>query len=122
MISGIHHAAVIVTELNAATAFYRDVLGLPINPHRPDLGYEGVWFDVGPQQLHLMVLPNPEAAIQRPQHAGRDRHLALSVSALEDIRIRLENENIPFTLSRSGRKALFCRDPDGNGIELVENV
>jgi len=27
---------------------------------------------------------------------------------------------VPYTLSRSGRRALFCRDPDGNAIELVE--
>jgi glyoxylase I family protein len=27
---------------------------------------------------------------------------------------------IAFTESRSGRRALFCRDPDGNAIELIE--
>jgi glyoxylase I family protein len=32
----------------------------------------------------------------------------------------LDKADIDYTLSRSGRRALFCRDPDGNAIELVE--
>jgi catechol-2,3-dioxygenase len=35
------------------------------------------------------------------------------------VKQRLADEAIPFTLSQSGRDPLFCRDPDGNGIELV---
>lgn len=27
---------------------------------------------------------------------------------------------IPYTRSRSGRTALFCRDPDGNALEFIE--
>ncbi|MGR9099900.1 MAG: VOC family protein, partial [Gammaproteobacteria bacterium] len=25
-----------------------------------------------------------------------------------------------YTLSKSGRQALFCRDPDGNALEILE--
>ena len=25
------------------------------------------------------------------------------------------------TVSRSGRKAVFCRDPDGNALEFIES-
>ncbi len=32
----------------------------------------------------------------------------------------LEAAEIPFTLSSSGRRALFCRDFDGNAFEFVE--
>jgi glyoxylase I family protein len=34
----------------------------------------------------------------------------------------LETAGVAYTLSRSGRRALFCRDPDGNAIELVEII
>ena len=34
----------------------------------------------------------------------------------------LDAQKIPYTLSKSGRKALFCRDPDGNAIEVIEKV
>ena len=39
---------------------------------------------------------------------------------VEPVRGRLEAGGVDYTLSRSGRRALFCRDPDGNAIELVE--
>jgi glyoxylase I family protein len=57
----------------------------------------------------------------RPEHGGRDRHVAFLVSGLEAIRQRLEAAEVAYTVSRSGRAALFVRDPDGNGLELVES-
>ena len=33
----------------------------------------------------------------------------------------LEAAGVAFTLSRSGRRALFCRDPDANALEFVES-
>jgi glyoxylase I family protein len=64
-------------------------------------------------------LPNPEAGLQRPQHGGRDRHVALAVSDLAELIERLNRAGIAYTLSSSGRRALFCRDPDGNALELI---
>jgi len=32
----------------------------------------------------------------------------------------LEKAEIGYTNSRSGRPALFCRDPDGNAIEIIQ--
>jgi hypothetical protein len=42
------------------------------------------------------------------------------VLSLEPLVARLEAHRIPFTLSMSGRRALFCRDPDGNAYEFME--
>jgi len=39
---------------------------------------------------------------------------------LDQITAALASKGISYTLSRSGRRALFCRDPDGNAVELVE--
>jgi glyoxylase I family protein len=55
-----------------------------------------------------------------PEHGGRDRHFALNVLDLDQITAALASKGISYTLSRSGRRALFCRDPDGNAVELVE--
>ena len=33
---------------------------------------------------------------------------------------RLEEGGVPYTLSASGRRALFFRDPDANTLEVVE--
>jgi catechol 2,3-dioxygenase-like lactoylglutathione lyase family enzyme len=54
------------------------------------------------------------------EHGGRDRHIAMAVNDLDDIRDRLDAEDVRYTLSRSGRKALFCHDPDGNTVELIQ--
>ena len=118
---GIHHASVIVQDTPRALAFYVDVLGMELEPGRRDLGFDGAWLRVGnDQQIHLLELPDPDAGRTRPPHAGRDRHTALRVRGLDAIQARLEQAGIGYTLSRSGRQALFCRDPDGNGIELIE--
>lgn len=121
MIVGIHHATLLTSDLAKSRAFYEGVLGLRPDPGRPQLGFDGVWYDVTvQQQIHLMLLPNPEAGLQRPAHGGRDRHIALAVNDLEGLKARLEGAGISFTLSQSGRKALFCRDPDQNALEFIE--
>ena len=119
MIAGIHHASFLTDDLDRARAFYEDVLGLRINPDRPSMGFEGVWYDAGSQQIHLMALPGVERGLERPAHGGRDRHVALRVSDMQMLITRLDEAGIPYSLSRSGRSALFCRDPDQNALEFI---
>ena len=116
----IAHVSLLVADTEAALAFYRDLLGLDVIPSRPDLGYRGAWLQVADQEIHLLELPNPDPVAERPSHGGRDRHVALYVRGLATLRGRLSAAKIPFTMSRSGRAALFCRDPDGNALEFVE--
>lgn len=119
-ITGLLHAGLLVADVSRARAFYESVLGLE-TVARPDLPYPGVWYDLGgAQQLHLMELPNPDAGTQRPEHGGRDRHVALAVKDLAALQRRLEAAGVAWTMSRSGRPALFCRDPDDNALEFVE--
>lgn len=123
MIGRLLHAGILIADLEISLAFYRDLLGLPADPARPELGYPGAWLTVGPgQHIHLLQLPNPDPTSGRPAHGGRDRHIALAISDLSALRAVLENAGIPYTFSRSGRPALFCRDPDGNALEFVEQA
>ncbi len=116
------HAGLLVADLDRARRFYEGVLGLAPCA-RPDLPYAGVWYALGGgQQLHLMKLPNPDAGAVRPAHGGRDRHIALGVREMAALQARLDAEGVPHTASRSGRAALFCRDPDGNTLEFVETA
>ena len=118
----LHHVSLIVEDLNIALAFYQEVLGLEIDKTRPDLGYPGAWLTLpGQQQIHLMQLDDPDKNSERPEHGGRDRHVAFSVSSIDDIAASLDTLEISYTKSRSGRKALFCRDPDGNALEFIES-
>lgn len=119
-VSAVLHVTFLVSSLERARAFYEDVLGLAVDHARPDLGFPGVWYALeGRQQIHLMRLPDPEAGLTRPEHGGRDRHVALAVDDIEALAGRLEAAGIACTRSRSGRAALFCRDPDGNALEFV---
>jgi glyoxylase I family protein len=120
MLTDIHHASLLVADTGRALGFYRDLLGLAVIPDRPDLGYPGAWLQVGGRQIHLLELPNPDPVSGRPAHGGRDRHLALAVTDLDWLEGRLDAAGVGFTPSRSGRRALFCRDPDANALEFVE--
>lgn len=120
-VTALLHAGLLVSDLARAKGFYESVLGLAPHPNRPDLPYPGEWYDLGGgQQLHLMQLPNPDAGSVRPEHGGRDRHIALAVSDMTALKIRLDAAGVNYTASKSGRAALFCRDPDRNTLEFVE--
>ena len=117
----IQHVSFIVADTEKALGFYCDVLGLKTDPQRPDLGYPGAWLNLSDEQhIHLLELPNPDPVSGRPEHGGRDRHTAFHINDLSVIQDALSGAGLGFTLSKSGRKALFCRDPDGNALEFIE--
>jgi len=118
-VRGLDHVSLLVSDADRACRFYAEVLGLAVLP-RPDLGFPGAWLSLGDgQALHLLELPDPDPRDGRPEHGGRDRHFALRVRATAPFAERLADAGIAFTRSRSGRDALFFRDPDGNAVELL---
>jgi len=119
-IRAIHHVSLLVSDTGRALSFYQGLLGLEVDGSRPDLGYPGAWLCMDNAQIHLLELPDVLRETKRPEHGGRDRHVALSVTDLDILTAALEVAGVAYTLSRSGRRALFCRDPDGNAIEFVE--
>jgi len=118
-ILNIHHSSVIVTDTQASLKFYCGILGLK-QLDRPNFPYDGAWLDLGLQQVHLLELPNPDPTTGRPEHGGKDRHIAFHVLNLDLVKQSLEKGGVNYTVSVSGRKALFCRDIDGNALEFIE--
>lgn len=123
MIKSIAHATFLVEDVKRSLQFYCDVLQIPKNPNRPEFWFDGAWLDLDAagQQIHLMQLPNPDPKSGRPDHGGRDRHVALVVENLEQLVAQLEKHKVEYSRSKSGRAALFCRDPDGNALEFAED-
>ena len=119
LVLGMHHASILVKNTQNSLGFYAGVLEMR-TVSRPDLGFPGAWLEVGEQQIHLLELPNPDPVDNRPAHGGRDRHLAFTTGDLPGLRSRLDEAGIVYSLSKSGRAALFCRDPDGNGLEFIQ--
>jgi catechol 2,3-dioxygenase-like lactoylglutathione lyase family enzyme len=123
MIKSIAHASFLVADLDKSIHFYTELLGLSINTKRPNFAYAGAWLDIGNtgQQIHLMSLPNPDKEAIRPDHGGRDKHVAFVVESVEAIAEKLESAGVVVSRSKSGRPAFFCRDPDGNALEFAES-
>jgi catechol 2,3-dioxygenase-like lactoylglutathione lyase family enzyme len=123
MIKSIAHTSFLVADVKQSLVFYCDVLQMHLNETRPDFAFDGAWIDISDsgQQIHLMQLPNPDSAEGRPEHGGRDKHVALVVEDIAKLEQRLINADVMFTKSKSGRAAFFCRDPDGNALEFAED-
>ncbi|KAL0338930.1 UNVERIFIED_CONTAM: hypothetical protein Sangu_1415100 [Sesamum angustifolium] len=119
---GVHHVGILCENLERSLHFYQNILGLPINEARPHdkLPYRGAWLWVGSEMIHLMELPNPDPLTGRPEHGGRDRHACIGIRDVSKLKDILDKAGIPYTLSRSGRPAIFTRDPDANALEFTQ--
>lgn len=121
-ITDIHHDSFIVNNLTTALEFYCNVLMLEIDKSRPTMSIQGVWLKIGEKrQIHLLEIDYPELQTIKPEHGGRDRHSAFLINSIETLKQTLDKQNIAYTISKSGRKALFTRDPDGNALEFIQN-
>ncbi len=107
----VHHVSINVDDVDAALAFYTEVLGLRPRTDRPDFGFGGAWLDAGGQQVHLLEAKAP---------ASLGQHFALLVDDLDgtvaDLRERGVEVSDP-TRVGPGRQA-FLTDPSGNLVEL----
>ncbi|MFC7442601.1 VOC family protein [Laceyella putida] len=116
----IHHVSVAVTDLKKAKAFYGSVLGLE-EIDRPPFDFPGAWYQVGNQQIHLIV---HEPAVTRRKTTAldtRDGHVALRVKDDRATAAWLKQQGVEILEkpnSTSGFAQIFCCDPDGNLIEL----
>lgn len=121
-IRAIVETAIYVDDLDAAEAFYRDVLGLDV------IGKEAgrhVFFRVGDG---VLLAFDPDATLRGdklPSHGARGPgHFALGVIAesLDDWRLRLQAHGVAVekevTWTRGGRSLDF-RDQAGNSVELI---
>ncbi|KAH9622770.1 hypothetical protein KSS87_008355 [Heliosperma pusillum] len=119
---GMHHVGILCENLERSLEFYQNLLGLEINEARPHdkLPYRGAWLWVGSEMIHLMELPNPDPLTGRPEHGGRDRHACIAIKDVSNLKEILDKAGIPYTLSRSGRPAIFTRDPDANALEFTQ--
>jgi catechol 2,3-dioxygenase-like lactoylglutathione lyase family enzyme len=109
--TGIHHVSINVVDVDAAIAFYTEVLGLAVRDDRPDFGFGGAWLDLGGQQVHLIEAAAPPALGQ---------HFAVQVEDLDATIAELRAQGVEVSDASpvgTGRQA-FLQDPSGNGLEL----
>jgi catechol 2,3-dioxygenase-like lactoylglutathione lyase family enzyme len=112
----VHHVSINVVDVDAAVAFYRDVLELPVLD-RPAFDFAGAWFGLGEQQLHLIEVSDFTAPIG--QHfAVQVADIDATITALGARGVRVSRvSEIPGVC----RQAFFA-DPTGNSIELNQPI
>ena len=122
-ITAIVESAAYVDDLDAAEAFYRDVLGLAVLGKEPG---RHVFFRVGDADVLLLFLAAATLqGDQLPAHgATGPGHFALGISTddLPAWRTRLAAHRVAVEKEvhwpRGGR-SLYFRDPAGNSVELL---
>ena len=121
-----HHAIRIGTsddDLQAAERFYGDMLGLEKDSNRPYVpGIPGFWYNVGPNQIHLMGSEGQRVISGGQKGDPTVPHVALTVDSLEEMRGRFNEAGVDFweVSGLTGVPQLFVRDPFGNQIELQQ--
>lgn len=119
-IEGIHHISLIVTDLERAITFYKEIIGLK-TIQRPAFDFPGEWFAIGEggQQLHLIVHDGETKRLNGID--TRDGHFAIRVSDFDETLEWLRQHNIEYKANRdsiTGFSQIFLLDPDRNVIEL----
>jgi catechol 2,3-dioxygenase-like lactoylglutathione lyase family enzyme len=103
-----------VTDMQRATSFYRDTLGLPVLDARG--GFPE--FQLGENvSVYLLNMESIGQAFTAPHSA----HIALRVPDVAETRSELESRGVEFegdTLDTGVCHMAFFRDPDGNALML----
>lgn len=119
------HLTIIVADVDRTRRFYTEQLGL-VEVDRPDFDFPGVWFAVGPAQIHATLAGadagEPGGTARTAGRASRGPHFALRVDDFEESLKRLEQIGIaPVAgpqLRPDGIRQVYITDPDGHVIEL----
>lgn len=127
-LQGIHHVALIVSDLAAARRFYVQALGGREIAAHYRAGRDSWKVDLrlpDGSQLELFTFPSAPPRPSRPEARGL-RHLALRVQDLDAMLARLAGFAIACEPVRvdeyTGARFTFCADPDGLPVEFYEIV
>jgi catechol 2,3-dioxygenase-like lactoylglutathione lyase family enzyme len=117
--------AIRTRNIEAMTAFYRDVLGLRVLSRRDDRRI--VFFRLADgfagHTAVLALFAEPEGEVAAGQHSSL-HHLALTLPRTEQDAAQawLDRQGVPYRVeafSWIGWRGVFLTDPDGNTVELV---
>ena len=140
MIKDMHHTGFVVSDLERAVEFYRDVIGMEVTSRyertgpgvESVVGYQGAHLKIalmgagGVHSLELIEYLSPTPA-ERPTNERSvlgASHLAIQVDNIAELfQAAVDNGAAslnPPTEVAPGRIACYMQDPEGNWIELIE--
>jgi catechol 2,3-dioxygenase-like lactoylglutathione lyase family enzyme len=125
-LTGIDHVVLLVGDMERATAFYRDVIGCPVDNDLQQFGMRQL--RAGAALIDLVDISSDQGAWAKPEVAGGRNvdHVALGLGPAdaEAVRRHLASHNVEIIEEGERTGALgdtlsfYIRDPDGNQIEL----
>jgi catechol 2,3-dioxygenase-like lactoylglutathione lyase family enzyme len=119
---GVHHVALLCSDVERTIRFYQDLLGFPLAELFENRDYEGsthLFFDLGHDNT-LAFFDFPDLGLGPYEEVlGGFHHIAISVDQdhWDSARARLEEAGVP-TLVES-EISLYFSDPDGVRLELI---
>lgn len=114
---GFHHFTLLVRDIDQATTFYDNVLGLR-RKERPNFSSRGAWYDVAGLELHLIQTSAvPDCHEGHPAIEVRD--IRSAITACLEGGATLQEDT--FTRPHDNSLSAFVRDPDGNLLELTQH-
>ena len=119
---GLHHMALISTDVEKTIEFYQGVLGFPLTDLFENRDYPGsthFFFDIGHGNL-LAFFDFPGLDVgEYAEVLGGLHHVAISISADEHVaaRKRLEAAGVPIEFEHE--TSIYFRGPDGERLELL---
>ena len=119
---GVHHVALVSSDVERTVRFYQDVLGFPLTDIFENRDYRGsshFFFDIGHGNL-LAFFDFPGLDLgPYAEVLGGLHHLAISMEPeqWEAARQRLDAAGVPY--QRESGTSVYFRDPDGARIELI---
>jgi catechol 2,3-dioxygenase-like lactoylglutathione lyase family enzyme len=121
----IDHITLVVKDLDAASRFYRDVLGME-QVERPEFGFPGAWFQAGDTQIHMNIAGDeagePGIRVIGAKNAPRAFHFAFEVDDCDAAAAVLAKNGHTIEVAPrnrpDGARQMYLRDPDGHLVEL----
>ncbi len=113
-VTHLDHCSVLITDVARSRHFYADLLGLREIARPRTFDFVALWFDLGGQQLHLLLKDKPDST--------SPRHFALRVADVPAARAYFTAKNVPIqeTTPIPHCDRFFIHDPDGNRIEIIQ--
>jgi catechol 2,3-dioxygenase-like lactoylglutathione lyase family enzyme len=119
---GLHHAAVLCSDVEQTVRFYQELLEFPLTDIFENRDYKGsnhFFFDIGNGNL-LAFFDFPGLDLgPYAEVLGGLHHIAISVEPTkwERLKGKLDEAGVPYQME-SGTSVYF-RDPDGTRVELI---
>lgn len=125
-LKSIHHTAIICADYQRSKRFYTEILGLKVIAENYRAARESYKLDLAlpnGSQIELFSFPNAPKRPSRPEAQGL-RHLAFSVTCVQEMKMYLERHDIavePIRIDEyTGKQFTFFQDPDGLPLELYQ--